>query len=223
MAIILTDKLANELRPGMSNKKIAVLSARNSRLRLKTLRENFKRAEEDLGQLAHILYNGRSLGMTATRPILGIITNRKPLELSGFCFRNCQRVLVFDIFGGRALLENIDSPASSTPVQLKAMADERFHPLANIEKIGHIYNFNLYGPTLASRRPFGYLEVHPAYEKDSVDFTFFPIWKNIPREQLMDKITGEMLFLEGVLYHPSYQAYSHSFFRSWIDRRYVLL
>jgi|GEM_PF-5479940 len=222
MKIILSNKLARQFKHDpLQKKRIKVRSALGSDIRFSVIEKLPFEVTQDLGRLAHIHYKGTYWGIGATRPIIGIITGRDPLELSGFCFRNCTRLGVWDIHGMKPMLENLFWGISHTTVPLGNINDKSDWSAhkAEVEAtgLGGSYNFNVLPRGISSRKKFfGSLEYSIGPKNSQQRITLFPVWDKSLEKNLYTDISLKTLLLRGVLYIPSEEVYAHSFYSSWI-------
>ncbi len=229
MKIRLVNTLTREIRYQIPNRQpLNILSANSRKLTFEVIKDLAFETEAALGELsmervrgniAYLSSEGSAIGITTTRPLLGIVTNTKPLKIAGFSYRNCSYINIYDIFGGLPLLK---SPYRSNLLILpeeqkddvKKVHKDRSDYGSNfgqVEKDKDNYFFHQFwrdsGPSL-----FGSLEYRFQKKGKTKGFMLFPVWKDIPMEELKGEIKWGKLNLIGLVNCPFTRRSNHSFY-----------
>ncbi len=229
MKIRLTTELSSIIRFEVPKPpQIKVVSAKDNRLTFESSIILSRNVVAELGNVAKVILENETLGITGTRPLIGIRRNREKSEFSGFCFRNCLRLYIYDVYGGLPRLRDFYSQntlAHFVPLGFLNHLDEGIwgdidNPGSRNRGRDDEYLFHLYsqqsfdpdGPINGCFRKFiGYLD-DPVTGIGS-SFKLYPIWKFAPPYFSFREVSGKKLHLVGLIYATDFVKHIENIFR----------
>jgi hypothetical protein len=215
--IRVNDKLVRALGTfNAATRPIRIISGDNVHLRFSMIEGVPFRNIEELGYMADVTLKGRSIGIAGGRPIIAIFDSHDQKNFIGYCFRNCRRVQIYDIYGGEPKLNSLYEQPASGSVPLKQFSDARAcSVIGEIEPIpfSRIYNLLLARQEISSRLDLVGMLEHPARIGADEEIALYPVWHLPLRLQLSSKIEAKNLNLKAVVYYQDGMKRNLDFFK----------